>query len=75
MGIFDQAALQKAVEAELAIVPPNKTTALVGYVLLSGAWRVSYVRRIGDHWDLGAVLEGDLKAGRIQGGVQVRASW
>ena len=72
---FGPEALAAAVAAELATVPPDKRFAVVGYWTTSGHWRVSVVGRVDDHWQFGAVLERDVAAGRIQGGVQVQATW
>lgn len=75
MGIFDQQALQKAVDAELAAIPSGHTRCLVGYYTLDGTFRVCYAQRLDDHWTFGAVFQRDAAAGQIQGGVVVRGSW
>ena len=72
---FGPEALAAAVEAELASVPPGRRYAVVGYWMTDGRWRVSVVARVDEHWQFGAVLERDMAAGRIQGGVQVQATW
>jgi hypothetical protein len=75
MGIFDAEALQLAIDAELNTIPAAHTSCLVGYYTTSGVWRVCVVKKAGDHWLFGATLEGDRTAGKIQGGLMVRASW
>ena len=75
MGIFDAAALQKAIEGELATVPTGHTRCLVGYYTLNGSWRVCYAQRVGEHWTFGGTLERDASHGNISGGVYVRGSW
>jgi len=75
MGIFDQAALQKAIDAELATIPPGHSRCLVGYYTLDGKWRVSYAQRAGEHWTFGATFERDQARGAISGGVMVKGSW
>lgn len=75
MGIFDQAALQKAIDQELAAIPAGHSRCLVGYYTLDGRWRVSYAQRISNRWTFGATFERDQAAGAISGGVSLRGSW
>jgi hypothetical protein len=73
--IFDNASLQKHVDAVLADVPAGRTHAAVGYYLTNGRWRVSYAQRIGKVWVMGATFGKDSAAGKINGGVTITGSW
>jgi hypothetical protein len=75
MGIFDQAALQKAIDAELDAVPTGHTKCLVGYYTTNGSFKIAYVQKVGENWLWGATLERDMTTGNIQGGIMVRGSW
>ncbi len=74
-SIFSDAALRQYTDAVAAQIPPGKHGALIGWATTDGKWRVTAVQRIGEHWQLAALLEGDVKAGKVQGGVQVIGSW
>lgn len=73
--LFDQASLQRYVEACFVNVPAAHHTALVGYYTLDGKWRVSVAYRLGDHWQCGATMGRDAATRNISGGVVVRGSW
>jgi len=73
--IFSPEALQKHVNGLLTGVPAGHRQVIVGYWNTEGKWQVAYAAKIGHHWVAGAKLDGDLKAGLVQGEVQVQASW
>lgn len=75
VAIFDNASLQRHIDAALVEIPKGRTGALVGYALKGGGWRVTMAHRINGQWDLGATFGKDAAAGKIDGGITIRGSW
>jgi hypothetical protein len=78
MPIFDTASLKKAVETELGQIPKDKKGALCATVGLSGEVEFRIATRIGDTWQLGAVIhreKADSWKEGWSGGVHVKATW
>ena len=73
--IFGPDQIKHYADMALSDVPDGRSHALIGYILTNGNWRVTYAHRVGDHWQLSASAEADRLGGKIQGGVEVRASW
>lgn len=72
---FSQEALRRQVDLAIAAIPPGKKRVALGYVNTDGVWCIAYAERVNNTWKWGAQLEGDMKAGKIQGEVFVQGSW
>lgn len=70
---FSDAQLQAAVDRALAVLPPDKTVAVVAHVDLSGA-SLTAVGKIGEHWSLSGSVSKPWH-GPLSAEAEVIASW
>ena len=70
---FSDAHVQAAIDRALAVLPPDRTVAIVAHADLEGA-SITAIGKIGDHWSVSGHVSKPWK-GELRAEAEVIASW